>query len=55
MTTPTRGYTATKDQLLSRLKRTEGQVRRVAGDDELPQDAGRAVEERGRNESTGRI
>jgi DNA-binding FrmR family transcriptional regulator len=27
--TPTRGYTATKDQLLTRLKRIEGQVRGV--------------------------
>ncbi|HYZ61494.1 MAG TPA: metal-sensitive transcriptional regulator [Acetobacteraceae bacterium] len=30
-TTPTRGYTATKDQLLNRLKRIEGQVRGVQG------------------------
>lgn len=30
-TTPTRGYTATKDQLLKRLKRIEGQVRGVQG------------------------
>jgi CsoR family transcriptional regulator, copper-sensing transcriptional repressor len=29
--TPTRGYTATKDQLLKRLKRIEGQVRGVEG------------------------
>ena len=28
-TTPTRGYTATKDQLLARLKRVEGQVRGI--------------------------
>ena len=28
-TTPQRGYTATKDQLLNRLKRIEGQVRGV--------------------------
>ena len=28
---PTRGYTATKDQLLKRLKRIEGQVRGVHG------------------------
>ena len=28
-TTPTRGYSATKDQLLKRLKRVEGQVRGV--------------------------
>jgi DNA-binding FrmR family transcriptional regulator len=28
---PTRGYTATKDQLLKRLKRVEGQVRGVQG------------------------
>jgi DNA-binding FrmR family transcriptional regulator len=28
---PTRGYTATKDQLLARLKRIEGQVRGVEG------------------------
>ncbi len=28
-TTPTRGYTATKDQLLKRLSRVEGQVRGV--------------------------
>jgi len=27
--TPTRGYTATKDQLLKRLRRAEGQVRGV--------------------------
>ena len=35
-TTPTRGYSATKDQLLKRLKRIEGQVRGVEGmvDDE---------------------
>jgi DNA-binding FrmR family transcriptional regulator len=29
--TPTRGYTATKDQLLKRLRRIEGQVRGVEG------------------------
>jgi DNA-binding FrmR family transcriptional regulator len=29
--TPTRGYTATKDQLLKRLRRIEGQVRGVRG------------------------
>src|SRR4051794_10712260 len=29
--TPTRGYTATKDQLIKRLKRIEGQVRGVEG------------------------
>src|SRR3954453_8903731 len=29
--TPTRGYTATKDQLLKRLHRIEGQVRGVEG------------------------
>jgi CsoR family transcriptional regulator, copper-sensing transcriptional repressor len=29
--TPTRGYTATKDQLLKRLKRIEGQVRGIEG------------------------
>jgi DNA-binding FrmR family transcriptional regulator len=28
-TTPTRGYTATKDQLQARLKRVEGQVRGI--------------------------
>jgi DNA-binding FrmR family transcriptional regulator len=28
---PTRGYTATKDQLLKRLRRVEGQVRGVQG------------------------
>src|SRR5436853_1362469 len=28
-TTPTRGYTATKDQLLKRLRRLEGQVRGI--------------------------
>jgi DNA-binding FrmR family transcriptional regulator len=28
---PTRGYTATKDQLLARLRRIEGQIRGVAG------------------------
>ena len=30
MAEPTRGYTATKDQLLRRLSRVEGQVRGVA-------------------------
>jgi DNA-binding FrmR family transcriptional regulator len=30
-TPPTRGYTATKDQLRSRLKRIEGQVRGIQG------------------------
>jgi CsoR family transcriptional regulator, copper-sensing transcriptional repressor len=30
-TAPTRGYTATKDALLKRLKRVEGQVRGVQG------------------------
>ncbi len=29
--TPTRGYSATKDQLLNRLRRIEGQVRGVEG------------------------
>jgi len=29
MTTPTRGYTATKDQLQGRLRRIEGQVRGI--------------------------
>jgi|SRR4051812_3063988 DNA-binding FrmR family transcriptional regulator len=29
--TPTRGYSATKDQLLKRLRRIEGQVRGVEG------------------------
>ena len=29
--TPTRGYSATKDQLLKRLRRVEGQVRGVQG------------------------
>jgi len=29
--TPTRGYSATKEQLLTRLKRIEGQVRGVEG------------------------
>ena len=29
--TPVRGYSATKDQLLKRLKRVEGQVRGVQG------------------------
>jgi len=28
---PTRGYTATKDQLLARLRRIEGQIRGVQG------------------------
>lgn len=28
---PTRGYTATKDQLLTRLRRIEGQVRGIEG------------------------
>ena len=31
MTTTERGYSATKDQLLNRLKRVEGQVRGVQG------------------------
>jgi DNA-binding FrmR family transcriptional regulator len=30
-TTPSRGYTATKDDLLKRLSRVEGQVRGVSG------------------------
>src|SRR5207253_3326356 len=30
-TTRTRGYTATKDQLLARLRRIEGQVRGIQG------------------------
>ena len=30
-TSQTRGYTATKDQLLTRLKRIEGQVRGIEG------------------------
>src|SRR3954464_9581893 len=30
-TTPTRGYSASKDQLLKRLKRIEGQVRGIEG------------------------
>lgn len=30
-TTPTRGYTATKEQLLARLRRIEGQVRGIQG------------------------
>ena len=30
-TTPTRGYTATKDQVQARLRRIEGQVRGVQG------------------------
>ncbi|HEX8977808.1 MAG TPA: metal-sensitive transcriptional regulator [Solirubrobacteraceae bacterium] len=29
--TPTRGYSATKDQLLQRLRRIEGQVRGIQG------------------------
>ena len=29
--TPTRGYTASKDQLLNRLRRIEGQVRGIEG------------------------
>ena len=29
--TPTRGYTATKDALLNRLRRVEGQVRGIQG------------------------
>jgi DNA-binding FrmR family transcriptional regulator len=35
-TSPSRGYSATKDQLLKRLKRIEGQVRGIEGmvDDE---------------------
>ena len=31
MTTTTRGYTATKDELLARLKRIEGQIRGIEG------------------------
>ena len=30
-TSPTRGYSATKDQLLTRLNRVEGQIRGVKG------------------------
>jgi CsoR family transcriptional regulator, copper-sensing transcriptional repressor len=30
-TTPTRGYTATKDDLLARLRRIEGQIRGIEG------------------------
>jgi DNA-binding FrmR family transcriptional regulator len=30
-TTPTRGYSASKDQLLKRLRRIEGQVRGIQG------------------------
>ncbi len=30
-TTPTRGYTATKEQLLARLRRIEGQIRGLEG------------------------
>ena len=30
-TTPARGYTATKDQLLARLRRIEGQIRGIEG------------------------
>jgi len=30
-TTPTLGYTATKDQLLARLRRIEGQIRGIEG------------------------
>jgi DNA-binding FrmR family transcriptional regulator len=30
-TTPIRGYTATKDQLLARLRRIEGQIRGIEG------------------------
>jgi DNA-binding FrmR family transcriptional regulator len=29
--TPSRGYTATKDQLLARLRRIEGQIRGIEG------------------------
>ena len=29
--TPTRGYTASKDQLLARLRRIEGQIRGIEG------------------------
>src|SRR5437660_10526721 len=29
--TPVRGYTATKDQLLARLRRVEGQIRGIEG------------------------
>ncbi len=31
MSTPARGYTATKDQLLARLRRIEGQIRGIEG------------------------
>jgi DNA-binding FrmR family transcriptional regulator len=31
MSTPLRGYTATKDQLLARLRRIEGQIRGIEG------------------------
>jgi DNA-binding FrmR family transcriptional regulator len=31
MATTTRGYTATKDELLARLKRIEGQIRGIEG------------------------
>ena len=31
MPSPTRGYTATKDELLSRLRRIEGQIRGIEG------------------------
>jgi DNA-binding FrmR family transcriptional regulator len=30
-TSPTRGYSATKDQLLARLRRIEGQIRGIEG------------------------
>ena len=31
MAAPTRGYTATKDELLTRLRRIEGQIRGIEG------------------------
>jgi CsoR family transcriptional regulator, copper-sensing transcriptional repressor len=31
MTSPTRGYSATQDQLLARLRRIEGQIRGIEG------------------------
>jgi DNA-binding FrmR family transcriptional regulator len=31
VTSPTRGYSATKDQLLARLRRIEGQIRGIQG------------------------
>jgi DNA-binding FrmR family transcriptional regulator len=40
---PIRGYTASKDQLLGRLKRIEGQIRRIEGTEEMMAAVGRLL------------